>query len=186
MKIVVGLGNPGPEYSATRHNIGFMAVDKLAERWAVTAWRERYSALVAEYRGEETVLLVKPQTFMNLSGRAVVPLAAFYKVPCADIIVIYDDLDLPAGRLRLRVKGGSGGHRGIESLLYESGQDDFSRVRIGIGRPPQGWETVHYVLGRFSTEEAPVISQAIGQAAAAVECIIQEGFAKAMNKFNKG
>lgn len=186
MKIVVGLGNPGQEYSATRHNIGFMAVDKLAERWAVTAWRERYNAQVAEYRGEETVLLVKPQTFMNLSGRAIVPLAAFYKVAYEDIIVIYDDLDLPVGRLRLRLKGGSGGHRGIESLLYESGKDDFARVRIGIGRPPQGWETANYVLGRFSPEEAPVISEALGQTAEAVECIIKDGFSKAMNTFNKG
>lgn len=186
MKIIVGLGNPGQEYSATRHNIGFMAVDKLAEKWAVTTWRERYNALVAEYRGEETVLLVKPQTFMNLSGRAVAPLAAFYKVPYDDITVIYDDLDLPAGRLRLRLKGGSGGHRGIESMLYELAKDDFGRVRIGIGRPPQGWETVNYVLGRFTPEEAPAISQAIGQAADAVECIVKEGFTKAMNKFNKG
>lgn len=186
MKIVVGLGNPGQEYSATRHNIGFMAIDKLAERWAVTGWRERYQAQVAEYRGEETVLLVKPQTFMNLSGRAIVPLAAFYKVAYEDIIVIYDDLDLPVGRLRLRLKGGSGGHRGIESLLYESGKDDFARIRIGIGRPPQGWETANYVLGRFSAEEAPVISQALGQVVDAVECIVKEGFSKAMNKFNKG
>lgn len=186
MKIVVGLGNPGQEYSATRHNIGFMVIDKLAERWAVTSWRDRYNAEVAEYRGEETVLLVKPQTFMNLSGRAVVPLAAFYKVAYEDIIVIYDDLDLPAGRLRLRLKGGSGGHRGIESLLYESGKDDFSRVRIGIGRPPEGWETANYVLGRFTVEEMPLISQALGQAADAVDCIIKDGFTKAMNQFNKG
>jgi PTH1 family peptidyl-tRNA hydrolase len=186
MKIVVGLGNPGQEYGATRHNIGFMAVDKLAERWGITSWRERYTAAVAEYRGEETVLLVKPQTFMNLSGRAAVPLAAFYKVAYEDIIVIYDDLDLPTGKLRLRLKGGSGGHRGIESLIYESGKDDFCRVRIGIGRPPEGWETANYVLGRFSAEEVPVITQAIGQAADAVECILKEGFNKAMNKFNKG
>ena len=186
MKIIVGLGNPGQEYCASRHNIGFLAVDKLAERWGVASWRERYNALVAEYRGDETVLLVKPQTYMNLSGRAVVPLAAFYKVPYEDIIVIYDDLDLPTGRLRLRLKGGSGGHRGIESLLYESGKDEFTRIRIGIGRPPQGWETANYVLGRFSQEEVPVIELAIAKAADAVECVVKEGFAKAMNKFNKG
>jgi len=123
---------------------------------------------------------------MNLSGRAVVPLAAFYKVSYEDIIVIYDDLDLPTGKLRLRLKGGSGGHRGIESLLYESGKDDFSRIRIGIGRPPVGWETANYVLGRFTPEEAPGICEAISQATDAVECIIKEGFNKAMNKFNKG
>jgi PTH1 family peptidyl-tRNA hydrolase len=186
MKIVVGLGNPGQEYSATRHNIGFMTIDKLAERWNLSSWRDRYNAAVAEYRGEETVLLVKPQTFMNLSGRAVVPLAAFYKVAYEDIIVVYDDLDLPAGKLRLRLKGGSGGHRGIESMIYESGKDDFCRVRIGIGRPPEGWETANYVLGRFNADEAPAITEAIGQAADAVECILKEGFNKAMNKFNKG
>ncbi len=186
MKIIVGLGNPGQEYGATRHNVGFMTVDKLAEKWSITTWRERYNGLVAEYRGEETVLLVKPQTYMNLSGRAIVPLVNFYKVQFNEITVIYDDLDLPAGRLRLRLKGGSGGHRGIESMLYELGNDDFNRVRIGIGRPPQGWETANYVLGRFNSEEAPVISEAIDQAASAVECILQEGFTKAMNKFNKG
>lgn len=123
---------------------------------------------------------------MNLSGRAVAPLAAFYKVSPEDIIVIYDDLDLPTGRLRLRLKGGSGGHRGIESMLYELGKDDFARIRIGIGRPPQGWETANYVLSRFAAEEAPLVSQAIGQAADAVECILKEGFTKAMNKFNAG
>ena len=186
MKIIVGLGNPGQEYGATRHNVGFMTVDKLAEKWSITTWRERYNGLVAEYRGEETVLLVKPQTYMNLSGRAIVPLVNFYKVQLNEITVIYDDLDLPAGRLRLRLKGGSGGHRGIESMLYELGNDDFNRVRIGIGRPPQGWETANYVLGRFNGEEAPVISEAIDQAVSAVECILQEGFTKAMNKFNKG
>lgn len=186
MKVIVGLGNPGQEYGATRHNIGFMAVDKLAEKWSITGWRERYNALVAEHRAEETVLLVKPQTYMNLSGRAVAPLAAFYKVQYHDITVIYDDLDLPVGRLRLRLKGGSGGHRGIESMLYELGNDDFTRIRIGIGRPPQGWETAGYVLNRFTDEEAPVISEAVDQAVGAVECILQEGFTKAMNKFNKG
>ncbi|MGL5514302.1 MAG: aminoacyl-tRNA hydrolase [Sporomusa sp.] len=186
MKIVVGLGNPGQEYSYSRHNIGFMAIDKLAEKLAVTTWRERYNAQVAEYRGSQTMLLVKPQTYMNLSGRSVAPLAAFYKVPPENIIVIYDDLDLPTGQLRLRLKGGSGGHRGIESMLAELGKDDFARIRIGIGRPPAGWEVVNYVLGRFTPEEASVISQAILRTAEAVECILQEGFNKAMNKFNKG
>lgn len=186
MKIVVGLGNPGQEYSCSRHNIGFMAIDKLAEKLAVTTWRERYNAQVAEYRGSQTVLLVKPQTYMNLSGRSVAPLAAFYKVTPEDIIVIYDDLDLPTGQLRLRLKGGSGGHRGIESMLAELGKDDFARIRIGIGRPPAGWEVVNYVLGRFTSEEASVISQAILRTAEAVECILQEGFNKTMNKFNKG
>lgn len=186
MKIIVGLGNPGQEYSATRHNVGFLAVDKLADKWGVNNWRDRYNALVAEYRGTETVLLVKPQTYMNLSGRAVSALANFYKVACSDIIVIYDDLDLPVGKLRLRLKGGSGGHRGIESMLAEIGQDDFGRIRVGIGRPPAGWETANYVLGRFTAEEAPLVNDATNQAVDAVQCIIKEGFVKAMNKFNIG
>ncbi|BBB90301.1 MAG TPA: aminoacyl-tRNA hydrolase [Methylomusa anaerophila] len=186
MKIVAGLGNPGQEYSVTRHNVGFMAVDLLADRWgiAITSWREREKALAAEYRGSEPVLLVKPQTYMNLSGIAVGALARWYKIPVTDIIVIYDDLDLPVGKLRLRSKGGSGGHRGIESLLEHLGQDAFARIRVGIGRPPQGWETADYVLSRFTAEETPLIKDAITRAADAVECLLKEGFNKAMNKFN--
>lgn len=185
MKIVVGLGNPGSEYSATRHNAGFMAVEELAKRWGAAVWKERHEAQVAEHRLEnETILLVKPQTYMNLSGVAVGALARWYKVDTADIIVIYDDLDLPAGRLRLRSKGGSGGHRGIESLLVHLGKDEFARVRLGIGRPPAGWETANYVLSRFSAEEAPLAAKAIERAAEAAECIILKGLNKAMNLYN--
>lgn len=186
MKIIVGLGNPGSEYSATRHNIGFMVVDELAHRWNIENWREKFGALIAEYRtGPEQVLLVKPQTYMNLSGTAVGPLARWYKVPPEDMIVVYDDLDLPVGRLRLRLKGGSGGHRGIESLLVHVGQDSFVRVRTGIGRPPAGREVVNHVLTRFSPEEEPLIKEALTKAADAIECILKEGANKAMNKFNK-
>ncbi|MCX7781588.1 MAG: aminoacyl-tRNA hydrolase [Negativicutes bacterium] len=185
MKLIVGLGNPGQEYSATRHNVGFMAVDELAGRWQAAAWRSRFDALVAEHRGTEPVLLVKPQTYMNLSGTAVAALARWYKLKTEDIIVIYDDLDLPVGKLRLRGQGGAGGHRGIESLLVHLGQDTFSRVRIGIGRPPQGWETANYVLGRFAPEEQPLIVEAVGRAADAVEYILRHGLVKAGNVFNK-
>lgn len=185
MKIVVGLGNPGAEYSATRHNAGFMVIDELARRWNIDSWRERHQALVAEYRGEEQVLLVKPQTYMNLSGTAVGELARWYKVASDDIIIAYDDLDLPVGKLRLRLKGGSGGHRGIESLLVHLPQDNFMRVRVGIGRPPTGWEVVNYVLGRFTTEEEPLIDAAVKKAAEAIESIVRDGANKAMNKFNK-
>lgn len=186
MKIIVGLGNPGSEYSATRHNIGFMVIDELAHRWNVENWRERLDASVAEYRaGAETVLLVKPRTYMNRSGTAVGALARWYKVSPEDIIVACDDLDLPVGRLRLRLKGGSGGHRGIESLLVHIGQEDFIRVRTGIGRPPAGREVVDHVLTRFSADEAPVVKKALGRAADAIECILREGADRAMNKFNK-
>ncbi|VBB06552.1 peptidyl-trna hydrolase signature 1 [Lucifera butyrica] len=185
MKIIVGLGNPGAEYGATRHNAGFMVVDELAGRWQPVAWRERFDALVGECRGKEPVLLVKPQTYMNLSGQAVGALARWYKTPAEDIVVVYDDLDLPVGKLRLRLKGGSGGHRGIESLLVHLGQDTFGRVRVGIGRPPAGWETADYVLGRFTADEAPIMKETIARGADAVESILKHGFNKAMNGFNK-
>lgn len=186
MKLIVGLGNPGREYSETRHNVGFMTIDELSGRWQVTNWRSRHEALVGEYKaGDEALLLVKPQTFMNLSGNAVGALARWYKIKTEDIIVIHDDMDLPAGRLRLRTKGSSGGHRGIESLLLQLGKEEFPRVRIGIGHPPEGWQTVDYVLGRFNAEESPLMEAAIKKAADAVEGIIKYGLNKAMNTFNR-
>ena len=185
MKIVVGLGNPGREYSATRHNVGFLAVDELARRWKCSNWKNKYNAEMTEYRASDTVLLVKPQTYMNVSGVAVGEIARFYKVATEDILVIFDDLDLPTGRLRLRMKGGSGGHRGIESLLVHLPSDVFGRMRIGIGRPPQGWEVADYVLSRFSTDEQPLMQEAITKVADAVEYTLQHGFTKAMNQFNK-
>ncbi|MDU4960863.1 MAG: aminoacyl-tRNA hydrolase [Sporomusaceae bacterium] len=186
MKLIVGLGNPGSEYSATRHNAGFLAIDELARRWGVDSWRSRNEAVCAEYRDAgETVLLVKPQTYMNLSGVAVGELMRWYKLTSEDIIVIYDDLDLPVGKLRLRPQGGAGGHKGIESLLIHLGSEAFARIRIGIGRPPVGWETAKYVLGRFTQEEAPLLATAIARVAEAVECILQQGFVKAMNLYSK-
>lgn len=186
MKIVAGLGNPGAEYSATRHNVGFLAVEELAKRWKADSWRNRHEALIAEYRGgTEPVLLVKPQTYMNLSGVAVGEIVRWYKLKAEDLIVIYDDLDLPAGKLRLRPQGGSGGHRGLESILMHLGAETFCRVRIGIGRPPAGWETVNYVLGRFSPEETPKVAETIVKAAEAAEYILKHGITKAMNTYSK-
>ena len=185
MKIVVGLGNPGDEYRDTRHNVGFMAVDELARRLGVHSWKKRNQALVAEYRGDEPIILVKPQTYMNLSGIAVGEIARWYKVPVEDVIVIFDDMDLPTGRLRLRMKGGSGGHRGIESLLTQLSKDTFCRVRIGIDRPPTGWQVVDYVLSRFTKEEQPLLESALDKAAEAVQCIVKQGMNKAMNVHNK-
>ena len=186
MKIIVGLGNPGREYSETKHNVGFMVIDELAKRWNVASWRKRNNAEVAECRvAEENVLLVKPQTYMNLSGTAVGELARWYKVAEEDIVVIFDDMDIPAGKLRLRMKGGSGGHRGIESLLQHLNKDSFLRLRMGIGRPPQGWQVVDYVLSRFSEEEKPLLEAAVKRSAEAVECIIEKGMNKAMNMFIK-
>ena len=185
MKLIVGLGNPGREYSETRHNIGWMVLDVLAKRWEGN-WRLKDNAEVLEARHEgEVLLLVKPQTYMNLSGEAVAPLARFYKVPAEDVIVIYDDMDLPTGKLRLRMKGGSGGHRGIESLLYHLRQDTFNRVRLGIGRPPVGWAVPDYVLSRFHQEEQEDLNAALEKAADAVEGILKLGMSNAMNRFNR-
>ena len=185
MKIVVGLGNPGNQYKDTRHNIGFLVVDELARRWNTPSWKRRYDAEVSEHRAIGPVLLVKPQTFMNLSGNSVREAAKFYKTPSTDIVVIHDDLDLPAGRLRIRERGGSGGHRGIESMLSQLGADDFVRVRFGVGRPPEGWESADYVLGRFAPDEQALIKEAIDKAADAVEAILKEETAPAMNRFNR-
>ncbi len=185
MKIVVGLGNPGREYSATRHNVGFMAVDELAGRWGVTGWREKFAAQFAEHRGAEPVLLVKPQTYMNLSGQAVGAFVRFYKLAAEDLVVVYDDVDLPAGKLRLRPGGGAGGHRGIESLFDHLGSDAFARVRIGVGRPPEHMETADYVLGRFAREERPLMVEAVKRAADAVEAVLKHGLAKAASEYNR-
>lgn len=185
MKIIVGLGNPGNEYSETRHNVGFMAIDELARRFGISSWKKRSQALVAEYRGKEPIVLVKPQTFMNLSGVSVGELARWYKVSVEDIVVIFDDMDLPIGRLRLRMKGGSGGHKGIESLLTHLPKDNFARIRIGIDRPQTGWQVVDHVLSSFRPEEKPFLQEAILKAADATESIVEQGLDKAMNIFNK-
>ena len=185
MKIIVGLGNPGDKYRETRHNIGFHVLDELASRWRSTPWKRRFEAEVSEHRADGPVLLVKPQTYMNLSGVAVREAVKFFKADPQSVIVVHDDLDLPAGRLRIRERGGSGGHRGIGSLLAELGTDEFVRVRFGVGRPPEGWDSADYVLGRFAKDEQELIRAAVVKAADAIEAIMQEGTAPAMNRFNR-
>lgn len=186
MIIIVGLGNPGPEYAQTRHNMGFMAIDRLAARWQVDTFRVEHQALVAKYRhAAGPVLLVKPQTYMNRSGVAVAALLSWYKADVAEMIVIYDDVDLPAGRIRLRLRGSSGGHRGVASIIAQCGRDNFRRVRIGVGRPPAGWDTADYVLARLTPAERPPLERAVAMAAAAVSDILDEGMERAMNKFNR-
>lgn len=136
MKIIVGLGNPGNEYAKTRHNVGFMLVDALAEHLNINLWKDKFNAQIAEGRiGTEKILLVKPQTYMNNSGEAVGPLMRWYKVTPEDIIVAHDDMDIPAGTIRIRKKGSSGGHNGIKSLIAHLGSENFPRVRLGVGRP---------------------------------------------------
>ncbi len=186
MKIFVGLGNPTPEYAATKHNVGFMLADRLADKLSASDWRERFNALVAEtFLDGEKILIVKPQTFMNLSGEAVAPIVNFYKVDVQNLVVAYDDMDLPLGMIRLRPKGSGGGHHGIESIIQHlGGVQSFPRVRIGVGRPPANWTVNHHVLSPFTQEDADKISVALDELVPAVLCIFKEGIDNAMNKFN--
>lgn len=185
MKIIVGLGNPGEKYAATRHNIGFMVADYLAEHWQTAAWRSFEAALVTESRsGAEKILLVKPQTYMNDSGIAVGAVARFYKVASEDILVICDDMDMPVGKLRLRPKGSSGGHHGLDSIMEHLGEGNFIRLKIGISHPLRR-SVIDHVLTPFTAEEAPLIEAAITQATEAIELWLAKGIQPAMNEYNK-
>ena len=182
IRLIAGLGNPGSEYAATRHNIGFMVVDQLAaqfgSRWERSA---KWDALLAKC---SDVLLVKPLSFMNRSGHPVFAIAQFYKIVPEEILVVLDDLALPLGRLRLRAGGGPGGHNGLESIIIQFGTEEIPRLRIGIGEAPREG-SVDYVLSRFSEEEKPVVRSTIDRALEAVKCAIDNGLVSAMNTFNK-
>lgn len=185
MKIIAGLGNPGTEYAQTKHNVGFMLVDALAAHLNAPAWKEDFFSAITEVRvGGEKVFLVKPLTYMNNSGEALRPMLSYYKMDTDDLIVVHDDMDIPAGMVRIRRKGSSGGHNGIKSILAHVGSEDFARVRIGIGRPPAGWMVINHVLAPFSSEDAPKIRAAIDYLLPAVECIVTDGVDLAMNKYN--
>ena len=185
MKIFVGLGNPTPEYAATKHNVGFMLADRLADKLSADNWREKFNALVAEtFLDGEKILIVKPQTFMNLSGESVAPIVNFYKIDVENLVVAHDDMDLPLGMIRLRPKGSGGGHHGVESIIQHLGTQNFPRIRIGVGRPPKNWTVNHHVLSPFTQDDADKISAAIEELVPAVLCIFSEGINNAMNKFN--
>jgi PTH1 family peptidyl-tRNA hydrolase len=185
--LIVGLGNPGPKYAANRHNVGFMCLERLAAAHSLTFDKRQKRAHVAlgAIRGLR-VVLAQPQTFMNDSGQAVVPLAQFYQVPPARLLVVYDDLDLPPGTLRVRPEGGSGGHKGIHSIIEQLGSSDFARLRIGIGRPPGQMDAAAYVLQDFSADEMPLIEKALERAVAAIETWLVEGVVMAMSRHNSG
>ncbi len=185
MKLVVGLGNPGARYRHTRHNIGFMVIDTLAERWRIGVGGRRHEAELGtgEAHGAR-VVLAKPQTFMNASGESIAKLRRLYRLDPADILAVYDDLDLPPGKVRLRGDGGAGGHNGVASLISVLGKG-FPRLRIGIGRPPGGSDPVAFVLEPFETSESAVIQDAIVRAADAVESWITDGVEAAMNQVNR-
>ncbi|MHB1355594.1 MAG: aminoacyl-tRNA hydrolase [Anaerolineae bacterium] len=182
--LLVGLGNPGQRYALTRHNIGFRCIDLLAKRYGIDLTRKRFAAKLGEGNvGGKHVILAKPQTFMNDSGKAVQPISHWFKVAPENILVIYDDLDLPIGRLRLRPGGSSGGHRGIDSIIKDTGNQDFNRLRVGIGRPALG-NPIDYVLNAFSPDEERVISEVINLVESIVDCYLSEGIAQAMNRYN--
>ena len=185
MKIIVGLGNPGSEYAKTRHNVGFMMIDALAQHLNINLWKDKFNAQIAEGRiGSEKVILVKPQTYMNNSGEAVGPLMRWYKLTPEDIIVAHDDMDIPAGTIRIRKKGSSGGHNGIKSLIAHVGSENFARVRLGIGRPLPGWTVVNHVLAPFPAEDKVEVDKAIKYLIPAIECIVTQSLDIAMNKYN--
>lgn len=186
MKLVLGLGNPGTKYARTRHNVGFLVVDRMASQSDVPIRRKKYRSVLGEWHaGGEIVLLAKPQTFMNRSGDAVREMFRYLKVSVRDLVVIHDDLDLPFGRIRIRPRGGAGGHRGVSSILEALGDENFFRVRIGIGRPPPGVDPTDYVLQNFSAEEAGELGSLVARAADAVRCLLEEDPQRAMEKFNR-
>ncbi len=185
MKIIVGLGNPGAKYAGTRHNIGFSVIDELAEKYNIPLHEKKHKAVFGRGIIEgEKVILAMPQTFMNLSGESVKPLADYYKCAPEDIIVIYDDIDLDVGRLRIRGKGSAGGHNGMKNIILHLGSQDFVRIRVGVGAKPKNMDLADYVLSRFGKEDLPFIREGCTKACDAAALIIRDGAAKAMNRFN--
>lgn len=184
--IIVFLGNPGLKYEGTRHNAGFMAGDAMAKRLGVSINKLRFKALTAQCTiGGESVLLMKPQTYMNLSGEAVGEAARFYKVPPAHVIVVSDEMALPIGKLRIRTKGSAGGHNGLKNIIAHLGTEEFPRIRLGVGAPPHpDYDVKDWVLASFKNQDAEDMARAAEHAAVAAECYICEGPERAMNKFN--
>jgi peptidyl-tRNA hydrolase, PTH1 family len=186
VKLVVGLGNPGRKYGRTRHNLGFMVVDRIAAKNGVAIKRKVGDTLVGEWlSAEESVLLAKPQTYMNRSGDAVKTLLEEFFTSANDLIVVYDDLDLPFGRIRIRPQGSAGGHRGVLSIMEALSGEPFYRVRVGIGRPPEGIEPTDYVLEAFNAQEVTELDDLIVRASEAVISLIRDGAQRAMEHFNR-
>ncbi len=184
MYIIAGLGNPGKKYENTRHNIGFITLDLLAERNDIKINKIKHKALVGEGRiSGQKVLLVKPQTYMNLSGQSLREVMSYYKEDVSRLIVIYDDIDIPMGSVRIRKKGSAGTHNGMRSIVYDLQSDQFPRIRIGIGKERRS-DLRDFVIGGFSKEEKEPLENAVRRAAAAAECIVEKGIDKAMNEYN--
>lgn len=187
MYIIVGLGNPGRKYENTRHNIGFMVIDRIAGKNQISVTEKKHKALIGKgIIGSEKVILVKPQTFMNLSGESVREIIDYYKIDeKVELIIISDDISLDVGAIRIRKSGSAGGHNGLKNIILHLGHDEFQRIRIGVGEKPTDGDLVDYVLGRFDKEDSEIIAESAGKAAEAVEVMITDGPDAAMNKFNK-
>lgn len=185
MKMIVGLGNPGKQYELTKHNIGFMVIDYLADSVQATPWRDEQKAVVCSFTHKgEKVLLVKPQTFMNLSGESVGSLMRYYKISPEDVYCVYDDMDLPVGKLRIRLHGSAGGHNGIKSLIAHLGTENFPRFRVGIGRPLPKWSVIDHVLAPFPDDQWDKVEKSIEDMTKALLGVLDYGIEKGMNMFN--
>ena len=183
MYLIVGLGNPGRQYEATRHNMGFDVIDKLVEEYNVPQSGVKFNAMYGKtVIGGEKVILMKPLSFMNLSGGPVRDMVNYFKIdPETELIVIYDDIDLDPGQLRIRKQGSAGGHNGIKDIIRQLGTEKFLRIKVGVGAKPKGWDLADYVLGRFSTEDRKIVDEAIAKAGKAVDIMISQGPDAAMN-----
>ncbi|HWQ29343.1 MAG TPA: aminoacyl-tRNA hydrolase [Negativicutes bacterium] len=186
MYLIVGLGNPGDKYRYTKHNVGFMVLDYFASQHNISISRLKHKALLGEGQiGQERVILAKPQTYMNLSGESVQELMHWYKEDITRLIVVYDDVDLAVGRIRIRPEGSSGTHNGMKSIIYLMNSDKFPRIRVGIGKQPEYMDLADYVLSRFTDEEIPLMEEAVKKASLAIEEIIKRDLNSAMNKYNR-
>ncbi|NLK97087.1 MAG: aminoacyl-tRNA hydrolase [Epulopiscium sp.] len=186
MFAVIGLGNPGMQYETTRHNVGFEVIERLAYENQIQVNKKKHHALIGEGTiAGQRVVLAKPQTYMNLSGQSVIEIMNWYKIDTNHIIIIYDDISLPIGQIRIRTKGSAGGHNGIKNIIAHLNSQEFPRVKVGVGEKPPGWDLADYVLSRFTKEEIIEMVESIKIASDAVETIIREGSASAMNKFNQ-
>ena len=184
--LIVGLGNPGKDYAATRHNVGFMALDRLAKRLGIEweASKKFTSRWAKGWQDGNTVFLSKPQGYINLSGQSVAPLAQYYQIPNGRVMVVVDDLDLPLGAVRMRPSGGTGGHRGLDSIQGLLGKDDFPRLRLGIGRPESNRDVSSFVLGKFAEAETELLEKVLETGADQLTCWILQGIGQAMNNYN--
>lgn len=182
---IIGLGNPGKKYENTRHNVGFKIVDKLAAELSVERTQIKHKAIIGETKlADNKIYLIKPQTYMNLSGESLRSIVDWYKIPLEDLIIVYDDIDLELGKIRIRKKGSAGSHNGMRSIIYHLVDDGFPRVRVGIGKNPENFKLVDYVIGNFAKDEIKIIEQGIDEAVNAILSIIKLGIDEAMNKYN--